>query len=83
MNTLTEAFKTGEGTADLLNTLPATERNRVLKLLSDPTQWKTSPVRAAGGATAASVNALATEEPQNALANIRVIELNNMAPGRP
>ena len=83
MNTLTEAFKTPQGTADLLNTLPAVERNRVLKLLSDPTQWKTSPARAAGGATAASVNALATEEPQNALADTRVIQLNNMLPGRP
>jgi hypothetical protein len=83
MNTLTEAFKTPQGTADLLNTLPATERNRVLKLLSDPNQWKTSPARAAGGATAASVNALATEEPQNALADTRVIQLNNMLPGRP
>ena len=68
MNTLTEAFKTPQGTADLLNTLPAVERNRVLKLLSDPAQWKTSPVRAAGGATAATINALTTEEPQNALA---------------
>ena len=67
MKTLTEAFKTPEGTADLLNTLPATERNRVLQLLSDPSKWKTP------GVAAGVINALAPPR----------VELNNMAPDRP
>lgn len=36
MGTLTEALKTPEGAAKLLETLPASERNRVIKLISDP-----------------------------------------------
>ena len=39
LQTLTEAMKTPEGAANLLSTLPAAERNQVLKLLSDPSQW--------------------------------------------
>jgi hypothetical protein len=36
MSTLTEGLKTPEGAAKLLETLPAAERNRVIKLISDP-----------------------------------------------
>lgn len=36
MSTLTDALKTPEGAAQLLDTLPASERNRVIKLISDP-----------------------------------------------
>ena len=36
MKQLTEAMKTPEGAANLLETLPASERNQVLKLISDP-----------------------------------------------
>jgi hypothetical protein len=62
MSTLTEAFKTPQGTADLLETLPGAERVRVLKLLSNPQSWKP-------GVSAAAINALApAEEKQNALA---------------
>ena len=39
LKTLTEAMKTPQGAADLLSTLPATERNAVLRVLSDPSQW--------------------------------------------
>ena len=39
MKILTEAFKTPQGTANLLKTLPSSERNRVLKILSNPTSW--------------------------------------------
>ena len=42
INTLTEAMKTPEGTANLLSTLPAVERTRILKLLADPSQWSPS-----------------------------------------
>jgi hypothetical protein len=55
---LTEALKTPEGAIDLLETLPATERNRVLNLLSNPQQWKGG---AAATAVTAAKNALAPE----------------------
>jgi hypothetical protein len=61
LQTLTEAMKTPQGAANLLQTLPATERNRVLNLLSNPQQWKP-------GAAAVAGNALTTgNENQNAL----------------
>lgn len=62
MDMLTTASQTPQGAAELLDTLPAKERIRILNLLSNPQQWKTS-----GGAIAVK-NALAPEEPQNALA---------------
>ena len=58
MRTLTEAFKTPQGTADLLNTLPANERSKVLQLISDPSKWR--------GVAPGAVNALAPEN-ENAL----------------
>jgi hypothetical protein len=39
LQTLTEAMKTPQGAANLLSTLPAAERNQVLRLLADPSQW--------------------------------------------
>lgn len=68
MQTLTEALKTPEGAANLLESLPAAERNRVLQLISDPAQWRTGAVRVAPSAGAAAVNALTSEQRQNALA---------------
>jgi hypothetical protein len=65
MRILTEAFKTPQGAADLLKTLPAVESNRVLKLLSNPSSW----MPGTGAATVSTVkNALAPEN-QNALNN--------------
>ena len=58
MRALTEAFKTPQGTADLLNTLPANERSKVLQLISDPSKWR--------GVGPSVVNAL-TPENENAL----------------
>ena len=61
MAALTEAMKTPGGAVKMLETLPATERNRVINLLSNPQQWKP-------GAAAAVTNALMPEsENQNAL----------------
>lgn len=57
---LTEALKTPESAANLIETLPATERNRVLNLLTNPQEWKP-------GAGVAVKNAFVSEEPQNAL----------------
>jgi len=61
MATLTESLKTPEGAANLLESLPAAERNRVLQLIGDPSKW-TAPARATvTGGTAAGVNMLAPE----------------------
>lgn len=67
MSTLTEGLKTPETATKLLESLPAAERNRVLQLLADPTQWSEGGKTVMRGATAMGVNALATEN-QNALA---------------
>ena len=64
MKVLTESFKSPQGAANLLETLPSAERNRVLQLLSNPkglTQKLTAPV------AIGVKNALAPES-QNALA---------------
>jgi len=61
MAQLTEAMKTPQGATNLLETLPATERNRVLNLLVNPQRLKP-------GTAAATVNMLApASENQNAL----------------
>jgi hypothetical protein len=63
MDILTEGLKTPEGAAKLLETLPGSERVRVLKLLSDPKSW----AQKSAGATAVGVtNALAPEPDQTA-----------------
>ena len=61
MDMLTQASQTPQGAAELLDTLPAKERVRILNLLSNPQGWK-------AGAGVAVKNVLAPEEPQNALA---------------
>lgn len=57
MRALTEAFKTPQGTADLLNTLPANERSKVLQLISDPSKWR--------GVGPSVVNALTPQDTGN------------------
>jgi hypothetical protein len=65
MDALTKASQTPEGAATLLDTLPASERVRVLNLLSNPQGWKPGT---AAAASVAVTNALAPEQSQNALA---------------
>jgi hypothetical protein len=66
MSQLTQAMKTPQGAANLLETLPAVERNRVLNLLTNPQQFKPG---AAAAATIGVKNMLAPEsQNQNALA---------------
>jgi hypothetical protein len=61
MATLTEALKTPEGAANLLDTLPAAERSKVLQLIGDPSKWG-APTRATvTGGIAAGVNMLAPD----------------------
>lgn len=61
MVTLTEALKTPSGAANLLESLPATERNRVLQIIADPTKWSAPSRATVTGGTAAAVNMLAPE----------------------
>jgi len=59
--TLTESLKTPEGAANLLESLPAAERSRVLQIIGDPSKWG-APTRAAvTGGTAGGVNMLAPD----------------------
>ena len=77
MATLTEALKTPEGAVGLLERLPTAERNRVLQLISDPTQWSEGAKAMVRGGVAAGVNALAPERnTSNAMARqpVRVVE---------
>jgi len=77
MSTLTEALKTPEGAANLLERLPAEERSRVLRLISDPSQWSQGAKAIVRGTTAAGVNALAPERyNENALVRqpARIVE---------
>lgn len=77
MTTLTEALKTPEGAVGLLERLPTAERSRVLRLLSDPSQWSEGAKAAVRGTTAAGVNALAPERfDNNAMArqSVRIVE---------
>lgn len=68
MATLTEALKTPEGAVDLLSALPAAERNKVLRVLSNPQEWKPGAATAAVVGAKAAKNAMAPEqENRNAL----------------
>jgi hypothetical protein len=94
MKQLTDAMKTPEGAANLLETLPASERSQVLKLISDPAMLAQTPAKGTiVGSTAAkqaqqaaeairtgtAVNALAPKEKRPASNNALRIELNGMA----
>jgi hypothetical protein len=69
MAALTEASQTAGGAVKLLETLPANERNRVLKLISTPSQWTAAERAVAGTATVGGVNSLAPDRfNENALA---------------
>ena len=57
MNELTKASKGGQDMARLLDTLPAADRNAVLRALNNPQEWMVIPKEARG----ATVNLLAPE----------------------
>lgn len=70
MAQLTEAAKTAKSFDELLNTLPASERNAVLKALKDPKNWQGAKKMGEKftGAGALGANALARDqENENAL----------------
>lgn len=67
VRTLTEASKTIKDFDKLLNTLPAVERNKVLKVLNNPAEWGISKTLRTPGAAAGVINALSPNQNQNAL----------------
>ena len=68
-----KGMASGKSALEMLDTLPAAERSKALRALTDPASWgKAGPV----AARAAVINSLAP-------ANENRIQLNNMAPGRP
>lgn len=69
MDALIKGAENGKNMNDLLNTLPAEERVKVLKVLSNSKEWNAWVTRAAGAAATEPVNNLApSEQNQNALA---------------
>lgn len=72
MARLTEAAKDAKSFDELINTLPATERNPILKAMRDPETWtgvtKAAPVAGVVGKTTEKANALSNQQNQNALA---------------
>ena len=62
MATLTEALKTPEGAAQLLESLPAAERSRVLQLMADPTKWGVPTRAAVTGTITTGANMLAPDQ---------------------
>lgn len=68
MSVLTEAMKTPKGAYDLLNTLPANERVKILQVLNNPQSWGAQG-KAVVSSVAPTVNALSADSTsQNALA---------------
>lgn len=79
METLAEASMSAKSFDELLGTLPATERSKVLKAISDPNTWRTikPAVSKAVTGAAAATNALAPERTNtNALATqpVRILD---------
>ena len=64
---LAEASQSAKSFDDLLNTLPATERSKVLKAISDPTTW--TALKPAVSKAAMGVSAETPMVPTNALSN--------------
>ena len=62
MDKLTEAAKSGQNMAKLIDTLPAVERNKVLRLFNNPQEWMVIPKEGRGAAT---VNMLAPDNQNN------------------
>ena len=67
MDALTEASKSAKSFDELLATLPANERIKVLKVIENPSTWgagKVVPKEVRGGAAAGAVNMLAPDRNQ-------------------
>lgn len=66
---LSEGMASGKSMLEILDTIPASERIKVLRVLTNPASWGARPTQAAAAKAAEPKNALAPEsETQNALA---------------
>src|SRR5574343_1998536 len=61
MKVLAEAAQSPSRTANLLESLPAAERSKVLQLIGDPSKWSAPSRATVTGGTAVAVNMLAPE----------------------
>lgn len=62
LDLLTQAMKTPQGAANALNQLPAVERNKLLKLMADPSKWSSKSGLASTAAVRETVQSLTTAE---------------------
>jgi len=62
INLLTEAMKNPRSATNLLEQLPTVERNKVLKLLSEPSNWSTKPGLSTSAAMRETAKSLTTTE---------------------
>jgi hypothetical protein len=72
MKILADAMQSPQGAKNLLEKLPAQERNNVLKIISNPSAFKSKAAQRAAefmrsGASTTAINALASEPSENAL----------------
>lgn len=72
MKILADAMQSPQGAKNLLEKLPAQERNNVLKIISNPSAFKNKAAQRAAefmrsGASTTAINALASEPSENAL----------------
>ena len=62
MNLLTQAMKNPQGASNLLNQLPSSEKNKVLKLLADPSKWSSKTGLTGTAAMRETAKSLMSEE---------------------
>lgn len=62
VDTLTQAMKNPRSATNILETLPAVERNKVLNLLADPTKWSSKGGAAGSAALRETAKAMLAEE---------------------
>lgn len=62
LDLLTQAMKTPQGAANALNQLPAVERNKLLKLMADPSQWSSKAGLSSTAAIRETIQSLTTAE---------------------
>ena len=62
LNLLTQAMKNPQGAANILDQLPAVERNKVLRLMADPSKWSTKAGVTGTAAMRQAIQPLLAEE---------------------
>jgi hypothetical protein len=62
LNLLTQAMKTPQGASNVLNQLPAVERNKVLQLMADPSKWSSKAGSTGTAALRETIQSLTTGE---------------------